>query len=573
MSRRSVPKNEKNLIDYILSVKEDPQRFAAKGSSQNVRNYSAKLLKDMKEHPEQSFSFIPFPQAVQKKQQQLYDLYEDMNNADSRVVQPTGGGKTYLRKEMLETYIRYFADQFLPHHILPAEQGRQSISSHSVALNEYAKHSEEEKDRNSQITTFLRKHMEQSSNFSSLDNSVKVDGELRHVPVMPMRSSFDQVISYNGVNQIRFTKPSYCCDITSFIITADLPNIDQFVIPEELCIKTAPRFYMTLVIAEKPRTSSLLYHDIAVSMYIQQRIREAENDELRLKQLGEDLKAARTLNAKRALREEIVRLRELVLLDEPWKQIKPTLVWTYASFFCGSTLYGEPICSGPSYITTYALKEALCSYDNVLLCRVLVEYCFKRLDSRKKCWKTHLLACLTYLQTMQQISPDFIHGTFTTDSIIVLIDDDEHIQIKVCNFTMSKIGTLDPLPYTMEDKTSSISQTTIRFFTTFLAYGKHEDKYTILQTWYDVFSFLTSVHQCNASILDTFRNDYTQRRKAKQVSKQDWNRFELIMDICCKPKDTRSYFFEKSISSFHNSKLEQLSNIDVTWLIEQLKLA
>ena len=483
---------EKRLVDYLLELQNPEPSFTSRisgSSTRAVAKYSTSVMDDIKMHPDKSFSFTSLPASTQTKQSKLFQLYQVLNKTEERLVYPSGDNtRAIKRKELLAMYIDLFSDHFFPHHLLPYHSsGVASIAFHSVAITDFITKSDEEKD---DLTSYLMNEMKSSSNFSSLNNSVKVDGKLRKARIMPMESAFhERIIDASGLWTF-FVKLPFPEEIQSHLVRVDMPNANKFVTKRNICLELNKDLYLTMVVAVKPRTSPLLFHDIAVSMHLQTIVRTSNCDLARLSDLQEALLHTTSKTNKERITNDINKCELKNIHLKEWNDISSTLIWTYAAFYCGTTMNNAIMCQTPSYITTYALKESVC-------CNTWHTLSYHLSFKDKIPIHLILLACLQYLINVRTVSRVFVHGDFTCNSICLrngyILSG--NYDLKVFNFCFTIFNDLKPLPFTMNDKTSSLEQTSCSFFTTFLSYNKEPENYTILTKWYDLFSLLTSIHE------------------------------------------------------------------------------
>ena len=536
----------------------------ARNSTYAVKKYSDSVMEYMKNHPTLSMAKYGASTQVQNKQALLILLYDAINNAN----EPD--------KVLLQRYASTFPDQFLPQFTLP--YNREGSSVHETVIKRYRKQAEEEKDSNSKISSFLFGLMEQSSNFRSFDNQLTVDEHLRKPSILPMDASFDQMI-VKADNQERWNRFSYGPSILEYIAFLHIEKL-----PDD---HKYNQLYMTLLFSKTFSKSPLVNHDASVSMYIQTKCLETHDknvddltervvrNRLIYKTYEDELKIAEnsprrkmTKEQKQVLDERIKVLKrtindvqstltalEMKLERIPyWKELYVTCIWTYAVFYCGSN-QERLLCGIPSNISTFTLKESL-SIKTWSKLDMFLGHSYSQLPNV-------LISCCSYLMTMRQACPNFIHGSFLASSIFVKNKDTSCI--KVCNFMKSICGELLPIPYSIdkEGTESSVTQTTCEYFTTWITHDSSQSKhYKLFTYWYDMMCLLANIseqHEIASFIVADCRYLVDQKKVAESTFK--WVE-KLVECIVGKPKKTRkTSFWDMPITKFDDKSLSFLSKV------------
>ena len=499
-------------------------------------------MSKLKKHPYYSFHITTIPTDTKKKQQTLFTLYNELLN-------PLKEQKRNY--DLAEKYITTFADHFIPHHLLPNYENyvykftetKIGIASHALAIEGFVKSSGNDMQR--KIAEHIRQLMLDFSNFRFTDEKIKVDGEQRNAYVTNMNPQFIKSITptTSAVTQF-FSITDFGEHIKTklFHLNDDLPanteNAKHLPDPlkSEKCIKTNSKFFMYLVYAEKPRFSPCIYHDAAVSMYLQTLcVNSIDQEELtrRLEELRIQIMFSRNEieHAENVIKRELTKYKEIekqhqqILFEStkrdvskytakikvqeellnaaiPMEQqletqlnkctsccmLRPSLQYTYGAFFCGSTMDEKDICESPLYVTTYSIKETLCNTFHTLR-----SYFQPHKEFSVKI--AILYKCINYLlNARSSCKTRFIHGSYSLDNI--LVQDESCVPFKVINFTKTIVDNLEPLPYTISNKDNrlSVNEEICEFFTTFIIYNKNRiGYYTALSEWYDVFCLFDSI--------------------------------------------------------------------------------
>ncbi len=251
------------------------------------------------------------------------------------------------------------------------------------------------------------------------------------------------------------------------------------------------------------------------------------------------------------LLEHCNRMREKHEETKLAESCQKAIYWTYDAYLCSIDNHSS-MCQLPYHTQVIPIKETLPTSMNTWP-KFHKKYNFAECQA--------LIAICNYLIPMQGLFPNYIHGNLTKHACYYF-DYLESLHVKVCDYTRTYLPECCPLIGSEDDswiqKDSSQQLKDFTFCLTYIITDKSE--YSVLMKWYDIFTFINSL-----------RSDECKNHQAIFTLLKDWEGFgdKIVQDLLI--QHTVKDFNTQFILHWKNSKLQLLSKYEIKDLSDYLQ--